>query len=95
MIAYKLFREMKDGSIAPLFINKRLRLKLNEWLNAESHPTKGFVYRPGWHCTEKPIAPHLSEKGRACIELKLKILRDIICQSLKVELGYWRIELKY
>lgn len=72
MIAYKLFREMKDGSIAPLFINKRLRLKLNEWLNAESHPTKGFAYRPGWHCTEKPIAPHLSEKGRAWYRIEVE-----------------------
>lgn len=65
MIAYKLLREMKDGSIAPLFINKKLRIKLNEWMQAEPHLTKGFAFRPGWHCTKEPIAPHLSMKGRA------------------------------
>ena len=64
MIAYKLFRQMKDGSIAPLFINKRLRRKLNEWYDAECHPTRGFAVRPGWHVTGEPCAPHLSERGR-------------------------------
>jgi hypothetical protein len=65
MIAYKLFRNMKDGTIAPLFINKKARLKINEWLQAEPHLTKGFAFRPGWHCTLLPIAPHLSMKGRS------------------------------
>jgi len=72
MIAYKLFRELKDGSISPLFINKKLRLKLNEWLNAESHPTKGFAFRPGWHCTEEPVAPHLSTNGRAWYKIEVE-----------------------
>jgi hypothetical protein len=40
--AYKLVRQMKDGSLAPLFINKRMRLKINCWMKAEDHPTKGF-----------------------------------------------------
>jgi hypothetical protein len=62
--AYKLFRVLKDGNITPLFINKTFRLPLGEWLQAESHPTKGFKYRPFWHCTSNPMAPHLSEKGR-------------------------------
>ena len=64
MIAYKLFREMKDGTIKSLFIDKTKPLPLGVWLEAESHPTKGFAYRPGWHCTDKPYAPHLSMKGR-------------------------------
>jgi len=72
MIAYKLFREMKDGSIAPLFINKKLRIKLNECMDAEAHMTKGFAYRPGWHCTEEPVAPHLSIRGRAWYKVEVE-----------------------
>lgn len=72
MIAYKLFREMKDGRISPLFINKKLRLDIGVWLNSEFHPTKGFAERKGWHCTLKPIAPHLSENGRAWYEVEIE-----------------------
>jgi hypothetical protein len=64
MKAYKLLRKRKDGSIGPLFINRKARLQHGDWLPAESHPTKGFAYRPFWHCTSKPIAPHLSVKDR-------------------------------
>ena len=64
MIAWKLFRQMKDGSIAPLFINRRLRLQEGVWYEAESHPTKGFAYRPGWHILSEKNAPHLGKKGR-------------------------------
>lgn len=58
-IAYKLFRELKDGSVTSLFINKSVKLPQNEWLGAKIHPTKGFALRPGWHCTAEPVAPHL------------------------------------
>lgn len=61
-IAYKLFRERKDGSITSLFINKSKTLPYNEWMDSENYPTKGFAVRPGWHCTEKPVAPHLKMK---------------------------------
>lgn len=71
MIAYKLVRKMKDGTLAPLFINKRLRFDFNKWLKAESHPTKGFAFRKGFHCTLKPLAPHLSPKGRVWVEVEV------------------------
>jgi hypothetical protein len=64
MVAYKLFRKLKNGDIAPLFINKKQRLKENIWYNSELHPTAGFQVRQGWHCTLAPLAPHLSTKGR-------------------------------
>lgn len=51
MIAYKLIRKLKDGSLSPLFINKKQRIPIGIWLDAESHPTNGFAYRKGWHCT--------------------------------------------
>jgi len=71
MIAYKLVRLLKDGNITPLFINKKLRLPLNEWMEAESHPTKGFKVRPFWHCTSKTEAPHLSERGRVWVKIEM------------------------
>ena len=72
MIAYKLVRKMKDGSLAPLFINKKLRLPIGEWLEAENHPTPGFAIRAGWHCCFKPVAPHLKETGRTWIKVEIE-----------------------
>lgn len=62
IIAYKLFRQLKNGSITSLFINKHIVLPHNIWMEAKSHPTKGFAVRPGWHCTAEPVAPHLKMK---------------------------------
>ena len=72
MRAYKLLRKRKNGTLAPLFINKRLVIKLNEWMQAESHPTKGYSYRPFWHCTQKPEAKHLSTKGRVWCKVEIE-----------------------
>ena len=59
MIAYKLLRQRKDGTLGPLFINASQRVPVGEWLEAENHPTRGFAQRQGWHCTLTPNAPHL------------------------------------
>lgn len=64
MRAYKLFRKMKDGQLSPLFINKKSRIPVGVWMDAESHPTKGFAERKGWHCTLSPVAPHLKENPK-------------------------------
>ena len=72
MIAYKLIRKLKDGTLSPLFINKRSRIPLDVWLDAEEHQTKGYAFRKGWHCTLKPIAPHLSTKDRVWIEVEIE-----------------------
>lgn len=69
---YKLLRLRKDGTLGPLFINARMRIPVGKWLKAESHPTKGYALRPGWHCTTKPIAPHLSTKGRVWCKVTMK-----------------------
>lgn len=60
MVAYKLMRKRRDGSLGPLFINRKMRVPVGEWVDAESHPTRGFALRPGWHCTLTPYAPHLA-----------------------------------
>ena len=72
MIAYKLCRELKNGDITSLFINKKVRLEFGEWLEAECFPTKGFKVRPFWHCTSHPIAPHLSEKNRVWMKIEME-----------------------
>ncbi len=64
MTAYKLVRKMADGSLSPLFINCKSRIPVGQWLQAEAHKTKGFAYRPGWHCTLRPEAPHLKENPK-------------------------------
>lgn len=68
---YKLLRLRKDGSLGPLFINARLRVPVGRWMQAEEHPTPGYAFRPGWHCTLRPFAPHLSTKGRVWCEVSL------------------------
>ena len=60
MIVYKLFRQRKDGTIGSLFINASYRIPIGVWMKAEDHRKNGFAHRPGWHCTLKPLAPHLS-----------------------------------
>ena len=77
MIAYKLFRVLKSGEITPLFINKTKRLPLNEWMKAEQHPTKGFKFRPYWHCTSEPLAPHLSIKNRQWYKVEIKDFKEM------------------
>lgn len=69
---YKLFSLRKDGSIRSLFINKGIKLPIGKWIKAEEHPTKGFAFRPGWHATLEPIAPHLSKKNRVWAKVKMK-----------------------
>lgn len=59
MIAYKLFRMRRDGTIGSLYINRKARLPVDEWLRSDLHPTKGFAVREGWHVLAKPVAPHL------------------------------------
>jgi hypothetical protein len=60
MIGYKLFRQRRDGTLGPLFINRGQVLPVGKWLDAEAHATPGFAYRPGWHATLYPVAPHLA-----------------------------------
>jgi hypothetical protein len=72
MIAYKLIRKLKDGSLSPLFINKKSRIPIGIWLDAEEHQTKGFALRKGWHCVLNPIAPHLSTKNRVWVKVKVE-----------------------
>ena len=74
---YKLFRWRLNGTLGPLFINRKQVLPVGEWLDAEDHPTKGYAHRPGWHVTDKPIAPHLSKIGRRWMKVEIEDFYEI------------------
>jgi len=76
LIVYKLFRILNNGDITSLFINKK-PLPLNEWLSAESHPTKGFKVRPYWHSVLTPHAPHLSMKNRVWAKVEIEDFEEL------------------
>ena len=78
MKAYKLFRKRKNGTLGPLFINKKLVVIPKQWMLAKPHRTKGFKFRPGWHCCSSPSAPHLSMKGRVWCEVEIKDFEKIV-----------------
>ncbi len=82
---------MKDGSIAPLFINKRLRLENNKWYEAELHATKGFSPRRGFHVTAKPIAPHLNSKREKRVWKQVEIEDYVELQRPESQGGLWYI----
>ena len=64
MVGYKFFKVRRNGTLGSLFINKKEILPIGEWINSESYPTKGYKFRPYFHVLPKPVAPHLSIKGR-------------------------------
>ena len=61
---YKLFRRRKDGTLGPLFINRRQVIEIGQWHEAGDYPTPGYAHRPGWHAALKPHAPHLKMKPK-------------------------------
>lgn len=87
IIAYKLFRIRKDGSLGSLFINKKDILKQGIWLKSELYPTKGFSIRKGWHALLKPEAPHLSLNNRQWYKVKVKCFTEF--ERPKSQGGKW------
>lgn len=71
MKGWKLFTLRKDGTLGPLFINRRQRISLGTWEQSGLYPTKGFAVREGWHICSKRSAPHLSKKGRVWARVSL------------------------
>lgn len=75
--AYKLFRvSPKDkGKLYPLFVNSSKETPIRVWITAEcgEQNDKGKVksklgalcFRPGWHLSDIPYAPHIGRKGES------------------------------
>ena len=79
MIGYKLFRKRKDGTLGPLFINRKQRLVPGEWYPAFAYRTPGYAYRPGWHICSKKDAPHLRQGGdRVWAKVEFDIMDTIV-----------------
>lgn len=87
MLAYKLFRKRKDGTLGPLFINRKQVIVPAVWLRAEAHRTKGYAFRPGWHCCSKPVAPHLSKEGRVWCLVQIMLVQRL--QRPEAQGGLW------
>lgn len=94
MLGYKLFRERKDGTFGPLFINRKLRITLGQWYQMEEHRTKGFAFRPGWHICSKPEAPHLSKKDRVWCKVEFNLLDTIVRPESQGGLWYLGKDMK-
>jgi len=95
MIAYKLVRQLKSGKLTPLFINKKQGIEFNVCYNSECHPTKGFKVRQGWHCTSKPEAPHLSNKGRIWVKVHIEQYEEIKRPESQGGLWYLADKIKF
>ena len=74
MIMYKQFRQ-KNGKLYPLFVLADEETPVGVWLTAKEGPRNekgkvksklgGLAYRPGWHLSEIPYAPHIGLKDEA------------------------------
>ena len=72
MIAYKQFRIDKSGKLHPLFVYANETIPVGQWIVAKEgrrlptdkvHSKLGpLAYRPGWHLSEAPYAPHIGVK---------------------------------
>ena len=93
MIGYKLFTLRKNGTLGPLFINRKQVIPLGEWLPAEyHHHKKGFAYRPGWHACAAPVAPHLKMRlasGEQRIWCKVELMGITKEERPKAQGGTW------
>ena len=73
---YKLLRVRRDGSLGPLFIGRDIVIPVGKWLKARAIRTEGFAFRPGWHACERPLAPHLSKRGRVWCRVSLRGVQE-------------------
>lgn len=89
MTGYKLFRKRKDGTLGPLFINRKQVIPIDSWLPAGVYPTKGYALRPGWHVTSKRSAPHLTSKKEKRVWKKVEIESYSEIRRPKSQGGLW------
>lgn len=73
MKAYKLLRIKKDGKLYPLFVDTKTFIPIGVWIKAKCGELKSngnvksklgdLCYRPGYHLSDLPYAPHIGKKG--------------------------------
>ena len=72
MLAYKQFRIDNLGNLHPLFVFSNETIPVGKWIVAKEGPRTEagkvqsklgpLAYRPGWHLSEAPYAPHIGIK---------------------------------
>ena len=72
IVAYKQFRKDKSGNLHPLFVYANEIVPTGKWIVAKEgmRDQNGKIksklgplaYRPGWHLSEAPYAPHIGMK---------------------------------
>jgi hypothetical protein len=67
---------MKDGSLSPFFINKKSRIPIGIWLDAEEHLTKSFSIRICNVCNYKNNDLSLSDRQWVCPQCGTNHNRD-------------------
>ena len=80
--AFKQFRIDKNGELHPLFVYAKETIPIGVWLEAKEGPRTDngkvksklgpLAYRPGWHMSEAPYAPHIGVKENG----KVSYMRD-------------------
>lgn len=88
---YKLM-SLHKGEMYPLFIDKNTPVPMGQWMRAEDHPTKGFAYRPGWHCCSAMTAPHLKKvlkSGRQRVWVRCEVDEYEVLDRPESQGGQW------
>lgn len=81
-IGYKLFEMDTNGSLYPLFIDKKEETPIGKWVMAKivmEH--KGFSHRPGWHLgAVMPSAPWLMSSDGTYKSQRGKTFKRVWCE---------------
>ena len=78
IVAYKLMRIRKNGTLGSLFIKRKAIIPVGIWMESEDIKTPGYAHRPGWHVTRSPNAPHLKMNGRIWVKMMVKDFVELI-----------------
>ena len=82
MQMYKQFRIDKNGNLHPLYVLSNETIPVGVWVKAKAGTRTdsgkvisklgGLAYRPGWHLSEIPYAPHIGIK----VDGKIQYMHD-------------------
>ena len=73
MIAYKIFKVRKDGSLGSLYCDTKAKYYLDKWYRSSPYYHPKLKFRPGFHATLKPYAPHIKiKKNRAWYKIDVE-----------------------
>jgi hypothetical protein len=84
----------KNGTLGSLFINKKAVVPVNVWILAKDCKSPGYAHRPGWHVLARPVAPHLSKKGRVWASVTIMDYRPFKRPSSQGGLWYLANKMK-